>query len=155
MAQDSQYLSNISILLVEPNSFMRTMVRNVLNVFGARRVVEASDGADAFKIMNTFVPDIVLTEWSMEPVDGLDFVRLLRTGSDSPNPYVPVIMMTAHTARHRVIEARDTGITEFVVKPLSPRTLLTRMTEVIERPRSFVRTTVYFGPDRRRRRPDG
>ncbi len=64
---------------------------------------------------------------------------------------VPVIMMTGHSERHRIEEARDAGITEFLAKPISARSVLERMIEVIEHPRPFVRTKSYFGPCRRRK----
>jgi len=147
-------LENVSFLIVDPNAFMRLLVKNVLNVFSAAKFIDATDGADAFKAMLSFAPDIILTEWMMDPLDGLDFTRLVRTGKDSPNPFVPVIMMTAYSEMHRVAEARDSGITEFIAKPLSAKTLVTRVSAVIERPRAFVRSPGYFGPDRRRRTSD-
>ncbi len=60
-------------------------------------------------------------------------------------------MLTGHAARARVEEARDAGVTEFVVKPVTARAVLDRINAVILRPRHFVRTSEYFGPDRRRR----
>ncbi len=76
---------------------------------------------------------------------------MVRTGKDSPNPFVPIIMTTAYAEKQRVMEARDIGITEFIAKPLSAKTLMARITAVIEHPRPFVRSPRYFGPDRRRR----
>ena len=88
-------------------------------------------------------------------MDGLEFVRLLRTATNSPNPFVPVIMLTAHTETKRVMEARDAGITEFLAKPISAQQLGSRIRAVIEHPRPFVRAESYIGPDRRRRQdPD-
>ena len=60
-------------------------------------------------------------------------------------------MMTGHSERSRVVEARDAGVTEFVAKPLTAKSVLERMQAVIFHPRPFVRTATYFGPDRRRR----
>ncbi len=151
MTQNRLYLETVSFLIIDPNAFMRSLIKNVLHVFGADKFVEATDGADAFKVMQSLVPDIIFTEWMMEPLDGLDFTRLVRTGKDSPNPFVPIIMMTAYAEKHRVVEARDAGITEFIAKPLSAKTLMARITAVIERPRPFIRSGRYFGPDRRRR----
>ncbi|MFQ5617790.1 MAG: response regulator [Rhodospirillales bacterium] len=152
MIRNGLRLESVSFLIVDPNAFMRSLIKNVLHVFGAEKYIEASDGADAFKAMQNLVPDIIITEWMMDPLDGLDFTRLVRTGKDSPNPFVPVIMTTAYSEKQRVVEARDAGITEFIAKPLSAKTLMTRVTAVIEHPRPFMRSTRYFGPDRRRRR---
>ncbi len=88
-------------------------------------------------------------------MDGLEFVRLLRTDTNSPNPFVPVIMLTAHTEAKRVVEARDAGVTEFLAKPISAHQLYSRIRAIIEHPRPFVRAKSYVGPDRRRRQePD-
>ncbi|MCH7692469.1 MAG: response regulator [Proteobacteria bacterium] len=151
MTQNQLCLESVSFLIVDPNAFMRSLIKNVLHVFGAEKFSEANDGADAFKAMQNLVPDIIITEWMMEPLDGLDFTRLVRTGKDSLNPFVPIIMMTAYSEKQRVVEARDAGITEFIAKPLSAKTLMARVTAVIEHPRPFIRSPRYFGPDRRRR----
>ena len=152
MTRNHLCLEGVSFLIVDPNAFMRSLIKNVLHVFDAVKLIEADDGADAFKAMQNLVPDIIITEWMMDPLDGLDFTRLVRTGKDSPNPFVPIIMMTAYSEKQRVMEARDAGITEFIAKPLSAKTLMARITAVIERPRPFIRSKRYFGPDRRRRR---
>ncbi|MBU6298344.1 MAG: response regulator, partial [Alphaproteobacteria bacterium] len=78
------------------------------------------------------------------------FTREVRTSAQSPNPYVPIIMVTGHTERHRVETARDAGVTEFLAKPITAQNLFLRIAEIVERPRSFVRCNGYFGPDRRR-----
>ncbi len=151
MTKTRLHLENVSFLIVDPNAFMRSLIKNVLHVFGAEKFVQVNDGADAFKAMQSLVPDIIFTEWMMDPLDGLDFTRLVRTGKDSLNPFVPIIMMTAYSEKQRVVEARDAGITEFIAKPLSAKTLMARVTAVIEHPRPFIRSPGYFGPDRRRR----
>ena len=152
MTRNGLRLESVSFLIVDPNAFMRSLIKNVLHVFSADKFIEANDGADAFKAMLNLVPDIIITEWMMDPLDGLDFTRLVRTGKDSPNPFVPIIMMTAYSEKQRVVEARDAGITEFMAKPLSAKTLMARVNAVIEHPRPFIRSKRYFGPDRRRRR---
>jgi len=64
---------------------------------------------------------------------------------------VPVIMLTGHTHIDRVRQARDAGVNEFIAKPVSVKTMMQRLQTVIENPRPYVRTKVYFGPCRRRR----
>jgi len=86
----------------------------------------------------------------MFPLDGVEFTRLVRNSPDSTNPYLPIIMMTGHSEKSRVVEARDAGVTEFVVKPITAKAILERMNAVIYKPRPFVKTDGYFGPDRRR-----
>ncbi len=155
MTRTRQRLESVSFLIVDPNVFMRSLIKNVLHVFGAGNFIEANDGAEAYKTMQNHVPDIVITEWMMDPLDGLDLTRLVRTGKDSPNPFVPIIITTAYSEMQRVVEARDAGITEFIAKPLSAKTLMGRVAAIVEHPRPFIRATGYFGPDRRRRRMSG
>ncbi len=95
--------------------------------------------------------DIVMTDLAMQPLDGIDFVRLLRNSPDSPNPMLPVIMITGHSTQARVFEARDAGVNEFLSKPVTARGVIERIAQVVENSRPFVRTPDYFGPDRRRR----
>ena len=144
-------IERINFLVVDDNRHMRSLVKTILHSLGSKAVTEAEDGADAFREMRTFPADIIICDWNMEPLDGLDFVRLVRTGADSPNPFVPIIMLTGHTEMNRVAEARDAGVNEFLAKPISARALYSRIREVIQHPRPFVRTRMFFGPDRRRR----
>lgn len=145
------YLTNVKFLVVEDNKFMQTVVRRVLGSLGARDVRECLDGADALKILRTFPADIIITDWAMEPLDGIELTRMIRTAPDSLDPYVPIIMLTAFSEQVRIVEARDAGVNEFVVKPISVNTLFSRIQAVIEKPRSFIRTKNFFGPDRRRK----
>lgn len=141
----------LNVLLIEDNAYMRRLVRDILLGFGINRVCEAVDGSEALSEMKTHAIDVVICDWMMEPLDGLDFVRLIRTSTDSPNQMVPIIMMTGHTERGRIIEARDAGVTEFLAKPVTPMGIYSRLRAVIESPRAFVRTSQFSGPDRRRK----
>ncbi|MEE8393358.1 MAG: response regulator [Rhodospirillales bacterium] len=158
MADKAYNLEKLNFLVVDDNKHMRVLVRTILNTLGVRNVTEADDGAGAFKELQHFHADIVICDWNMDPFDGLDFTRMVRTASDSPNPFVPIIMLTGHTETHRVMEARDAGIHEYIAKPISPKSLYSRIRAIIERPREFVRVKGalgYFGPDRRRHRAHG
>lgn len=144
-------IERLNFLVVDDNKHMRALVKGILHALGTRNVHEAGDGADAFKELRHFPADIIICDWNMSPLDGLDFVRLVRTAKDSPNPFVPIIMLTGHTEMARVVEARDAGVHEFLAKPISAKGLYSRIKAIIDRPRPFVRTGTYFGPDRRRR----
>lgn len=91
----------------------------------------------------------------MKPMDGISFTRIVRNDPASPNPYVPVILMTGFSEKRRVLQARDAGVTEFLVKPFNAHDLYKRIVQVIERPRQFVRAEDFFGPDRRRKKTPG
>jgi two-component system, chemotaxis family, chemotaxis protein CheY len=141
----------MKILLVDDNHHMRVLLTEILRAIGVREVFEAADGAEALQVMRAQPIDIVMTDLAMQPLDGIDFVRLVRNSQDSPNPMVPVIMITGHSTLRLVAEARDVGVTEFLSKPVTARGVIERINRVVEHPRSFVRTGDYFGPDRRRR----
>ena len=141
----------LKILLVDDNHHMRVLLNEILRAIGVKNVFEAADGAEALQTMRANPIDIVMTDLAMQPLDGIDFVRLLRNSKDSPNPLVPVIMITGHSTIRRVAEARDVGVNEFLSKPVTARGVIERITRVVDHPRSFVRTGEYFGPDRRRR----
>jgi PleD family two-component response regulator len=106
----------------------------------------------AFQQLKKTAPDVVITDLMMQPIDGLEFARMVRTERGSPDPYVPIVMVTGFADKQRVEEARDAGVTEFLAKPVTTEALCARLETIIERPRPFVRTRDFFGPDRRRRR---
>ena len=82
--------------------------------------------------------------------DGLELTQMIRQPGANTNPYVPIIMLTGHSEKKRVIAARDAGVTEFLAKPISAKGLYQRILNVVANPRPFIRTKTYFGPDRRR-----
>lgn len=144
-------LSKLRVLVVDDSKNMRMLVKTILNAIGVQTVREAVDGQAALAELRGGPIDVAIVDWVMEPMDGLEFVRQVRTAEDSPNPFLPIIMMTGHTERHRIFKARDSGVTEFLAKPITAKQLLMRLTNIIENPRPFVRARGYFGPDRRRR----
>jgi two-component system chemotaxis response regulator CheY len=141
----------LRILLVDDNHHMRVLLTEILRAIGVKHVYEANDGAEALQVMRSNPIDIIMSDLAMQPLDGIDFVRLLRNSPDSPNPMAPVIMITGHSTHRRVQEARDVGVNEFLSKPVTARGVLERIAQVVDNPRAFVRTPAYFGPDRRRR----
>ena len=146
-----KYLENVRFLVVDDNAFMRKTVRRVLLTMGGREVKEAANGAEALKILDGYHPDILIVDWEMEPINGIELVERIRGNQESPLAFLPIIMLTGHSEADRVTVARDAGINEFVVKPFSAHALFTRIQAVIERPRPFVKVENYFGPDRRRK----
>ncbi len=142
-------LSELHLLIVDDNEQMRFLLRCLLRAGGVTQISEAETAAEAFDILRATPISMVLVDWKMQPIDGLAFTRMLRWNTDSPNPYVPILMLTAHTEASRVTAARDAGVTGFVKKPISARVLFERMTNALTDSRSFVRTHDFFGPDRR------
>ncbi|MBS0282546.1 MAG: response regulator [Proteobacteria bacterium] len=144
-------LEVLRVLVVEDNKHMRSLLRSLLNSIGIREIHEAANGTVALDILREKPCDLVLSDLAMLPMDGIDFTRDVRRSPRSANPFVPVIMITGHTERHKVEAARDAGVTEFIAKPITAQGLFARIAEILERPRAFVRCESYFGPDRRRK----
>ena len=147
-------LRHVSALIVDDNHHLRTIVSTILRSLGCKDARECGDGASAFELLRTRPADIIILDFRMDTLDGIDFVRLLRRSSDSPCPMAPVIMMTGHSERKHVSAARDAGVTEFVAKPISASALCARIEAVLLRPRDFVRAPAFVGPSRRRRDDD-
>lgn len=143
-------LSDMQLLVVDDNQQMRHLLRCLLRAVSVFRITEAETAAEALDAMRERQIDLVILDWKMAPVDGLAFARRLRWSEDSPNPFVPILMLTAHTEASRVAAARDAGVTGFVKKPISARLLFERITFALTDTRLFVRAPGFFGPDRRR-----
>jgi len=141
----------LRVLVVDDNQHMRKLVVTILQAFGCTQTVEAVDGEHAWSLLADVNPDVILLDWQMTGMTGLEFIKMLRTDPKSPNPFVPVIMLTGHTHLDQVRLARDAGANEFLAKPVSVKAIMSRLMAVIEHPRPFVRADTYFGPCRRRR----
>ncbi|NCO03823.1 MAG: response regulator [Alphaproteobacteria bacterium] len=144
-------LETVKILLVEDMEPMLILTRSILDIFGFKNILVARSGEEAFKICVKENPDLILTDWIMGSMGGMELIEKIRKDPKSPNPYVPIILMTGYTNRARVEHARDEGITEFLAKPYTSKDLYNRIVQIIEKPRQFVRNKEFFGPDRRRR----
>ena len=147
-------LSRLKVLLVDDNGHMLTLLRSLLHGLGVKNIYESRDPADAFDSVRSDPIDIIITDYQMDILDGLDFVRLVRTADDSPNPLIPIIMVSAYSERSRVQKARDAGVTEFCCKPITARDIFAKLVSIINTPRPFIRNKSYFGPDRRRLDPE-
>ena len=143
-------LSKINTLVVDDNAHMIHIVRSMLLGFGITRTYESRDAAEAFDIVRHEPIDLIICDFQMPILDGLEFTQMVRTGGDTRNPYIPIILLTAHTERSRIMAARDAGVTEICAKPVTAHQMWTKIAAVVNNPRPFVRAKSYFGPDRRR-----
>ena len=142
----------IRVLLLEDNMSMRVIIHTILQGLGAFEIFEAADVVSASRIVRERRIDLALVDFQLQDGDGVQFVRNIRRSPSDQLRYLPIIMVTGHSERVRVEEARDAGVSEFVAKPLTAQALMSRLEAAIMRPRPFVKTLTYFGPDRRRRR---
>lgn len=141
----------LSVLIVEDNIHMARIIATMIRGFGFEEVSIVGDPAEALELIKTNVIDLIFLDLRLPVLDGIEFTQLVRTSNDSPNPYVPIIMVTAHSEPSKVRAARDAGVTEFCCKPINANTLYSRVVSVVNKPRDFIRAGGYFGPDRRRR----
>lgn len=146
-------LERVRFLVVDDNAHMINIVKTLLRGFGVTQIFEARDATEAFHRLKHDSIDICITDYQMEVLDGVEFVKLVRTSSDSPNRYVPIIMLTAHSERSKVIAARDAGTNEFCCKPVTAIELRRKIVAIVDYPRPYIKTATgnYFGPDRRRK----
>lgn len=141
----------LSVLVVDDTMSMRNLIVSVLEALNVGSVFQASNGEQGFSIFCQHQPDIILVDWLMEPMNGIELTQKIRNDPASPNRMAPIILITGYSARPRVEEARDSGVTEFLVKPFAAVDLTRRLQHVINNPRNFIDYNGYFGPDRRRK----
>ena len=139
-------LAATKVLVVDDEYYMRKVVRTLLSSIGVRNIYEAQDGPSGLEAIRTVVPDVVIVDWEMPGLDGAGFVRMVRSPETFPYPNVPIIMLTGHGERSRVVEAVSVGVNEFLLKPVSSKSLQDRMVAVLTKPRPFVQTANYYGP---------
>lgn len=149
-----QLLASVDVLVVDDNQFMRKLVRNILINIGVKTIFEAPDGLSGLEAIRQHGPDIVILDWEMPMLNGGELMRIVRNPAAFPVHDVPVIMLTSHLERWRVMEAARLGVNEFVAKPVSGKMLLDRIVSIIARPRAMVRRDGYYGPEPRRPAPD-
>lgn len=142
-------LSDIHVLVVDDNAAMRELIRALALAGGIPHTTEAESAMQAIDILRAKPIDLVILDWKMRPVDGIELTRMVRGDVDSPKPFVPILMLTAHTEASRVATARDAGVNGFLKKPISTRLLFDRIANALTDTRQFIRTESFFGPDRR------
>ncbi len=148
-------LTKAHILIADHDNMIAEVLRQTLHRMGLVNITRVRSGREAVEVLKNKAVDILITEWEMQPLDGISLVRSLRQSEDARLAMLPVIMLTARAEKDDVIEARDTGITEFLVKPFTAKTLYNRLEHVIDFPRDFIVAEHYVGPDRRRIRKTG
>ncbi len=144
-------IQDLKFLIVEDDANMRQLIRTILSSLGVKHLETAGGTDQGYALLANFAADIAICDLRMDPLDGIEFARMVRTMEDSPNIYLPIIMLTGHAEIAAVENAREAGVHEFLSKPVSPSKLYKTIKGLIENPRPFVRSKNYFGPDRRRR----
>jgi two-component system chemotaxis response regulator CheY len=143
-------IAALRILVVDDDHHMRKVVRTMLTAIGVRTVYEAGDGAAGLEAVRKNNPDLVIVDWEMPNIDGAQFTRMVRSPGTFPMPDVPIIMLSGHGDRWRVVEAARIGAHEYLLKPVSIQALHDRIVAIIGRPRPTVQLEGYYGPLPRR-----
>ncbi|HHK74119.1 MAG TPA: response regulator [Rhizobiales bacterium] len=147
----SMHFDRMRFVIADDSTHMRRIIRAILHSLGAREIYEAEDGAVALEIVESQQPDILITDWVMPVIDGIELVQFIRNPKGR-TPFLPIIMLTGYTEKGRIQQARDAGVTEFLAKPISATALYERIQSIVELPRPFVKAKGYFGPCRRRQK---
>ena len=142
----------LCVLVVDDNQYMRKLIRNLLVNGGIKDIYEAADGIAALDTIRTVAPDVVILDWEMPLLSGPELVRIVRSPGVFPMPDVPIIMLTGHCERWRVVEAVRLGVNEYLTKPVSAKSLYDRLVSIATKPRPIVQLGDYYGPEPRKLR---
>jgi two-component system chemotaxis response regulator CheY len=134
----------LRFLLIDDSAHMRSVVRALLQGFGAREIYEADDGATGLEACIHFMPDIVLTDWVMPNLDGLELTRVIRQPGINADPNVPIIMLSGYAEQARIDKAHDAGVSQFLTKPISAQALYSAILSVVANPSAFPRDRELF-----------
>jgi two-component system chemotaxis response regulator CheY len=119
----------MKILVVDDSLTMRRIIVNSLNRLGFKDVVEAENGRKAFDVVTKGGIDLVLTDWNMPEVSGLEFVQMLR--KEDAYKSLPILMITTNSGKEEVVDALKAGVNNYIVKPFTPETLKEKLVPLI------------------------
>jgi two-component system chemotaxis response regulator CheY len=108
-------------LVVDDSTTMRRIIINTLNKLGHHDVVEASNGREGIERLAEWAVDLVITDWHMPEMNGIEFTRALRSFEATQS--LPVLMVTTNAGKDDIVEALRAGVTNYVVKPFTPDTI--------------------------------
>lgn len=155
-SRDAELFAGLKVLLVEDSGEMRRMLVALLDAMGIGEVICAPNGHAGLKLFAERAPDIVITDGAMQPMDGYEMtraIRSMRSPDDAPGQGsdIPVLMLSGQMGPEIIARARDEGVTDYIVKPVTPQLLYERLLAAISKPVHIVETPDYRGPSPRRR----
>ena len=142
-------LVGLTYLVIDDSKFTRTLIKTALHGFGFRDVIEAPDAVDGLEVLRTTDVDVILVDYEMPLFNGIEFTRMARRDPETHGCELPIIMISGCYDKTKIIEARDAGIDEYLVKPFAPGDLYQRIAMSVLHPRPFVCSDTYIGPARR------
>ncbi len=143
-------ISELNVLIVDDNRHHRLLLAEILRAAGAARILAVDTAEEALAELRRSTPGVVILDWGIEPIDGVELTRRIRRGQAGVDKMVPIVMVTARSTIADVEVARRAGVHEYAIKPVSSAALLARIEAAALRPRRFVDSPVYVGPCRRR-----
>jgi CheY-like chemotaxis protein len=144
-------LEGLVVLVAESNPYLRRLTRTMLTNLGVKSIYESTDGIAALEAIRNLNPDVMIMDWDMPVLDGREVMRIVRTPGDFPKANLPIIMLTDLGLQSRVTASMRLGVHEFLVKPISPKTLQQRLLGIILNPRPMVRAGKFYIPMPRRK----
>jgi two-component system, chemotaxis family, chemotaxis protein CheY len=145
-------LRKITILIVDPNEFARTFIRSICRNLHFGNILTTGTTSEAFDLMRANRVQIIVCDWSLEPLSATDFVKQLRSSQDIPDNAAPVIILTSAGSPEAIVAARDAGVDDYLTRPIVMRRLLNSFVSVLCMPRIYIKSQSYIGPCRRRKK---
>lgn len=152
MALPAYDISALSFLILEDNLLSQRLVKSILHSFRLREMHMVEDGVPGMRLLEHTDVDIILCDFDMNLMNGIEFIKSVRHSENDKIKVIPIIMLTGYTEHHRVVNALNSGVNEFLTKPVVPLTLYKRIVSIIDHPRTFIKSDNFMGPDRRRRK---
>lgn len=166
----SKKLEKVHVLILDSSTQVTELFKKMLEEVGFTKVFIGNNGLQGVQILREIKINLIITDWELKiprpveklddastvheeiiPLSGIDFVKRLRHAPSSPSPFVSIIMLADAMEKIQVLSARDAGVNEICIKPLSAQQLFDKIMAVIDRPRIFVTAESYRGPCRRRK----
>ena len=120
----------LTVLIIDDNAFMRRTLKKLLSGFGFKNILESDNAVDGLQALKQSSVDLILLDLVMDPINGIEFTKMVRTSSDTTNPVVPIILITGHTEKNRIAAARDAGVNEILAKRIKCNQCLMKLNEI-------------------------
>ena len=120
---------SLKVLIVDDFASMRRIVKNTLKQIGFKNILEADDGTTALAMLKEQKIDVVLADWNMPKMSGLELLKTVRKDDTLKN--IPVLMVTAEAQKENVIEAIQAGVSNYIVKPFTPDSMKQKLEQTL------------------------
>jgi len=143
--RDEEMVRAASVVIADGSQFGRRLTRTMLVSLGVRSITEVADGPSALEAVSSSRPDVLITDWDLPILSGIDVIKRIRSPESFPYPDVPILMLTMRTERRHVLKALGHGANEFLAKP-TMRSSKGRLISALAQRRPIVRFGQYYLP---------